>query len=413
MASTENGDAHPAGKVSAWPQREPRTFSGKSDEDVEDWLKHYQRVSKYNRWDQAVQLANVVFFLAGTALLWFENHEDTLATWDTFVNELKKCFSDTVSKKKRAEQTLAQRAQTPGETCTRYIEEVLKLCSLVSGTMSDEDKVGHLLKGIAEDVYNFLITKDDIASPTDVVSHCRAFEKLKTQRILPKFGRLANVTTVASVDVGPSDDIALMIRRIVREELGQHFPHVSSDQEYHKCGTPSPVYQQCALQQASCVDPPAPWIRQTYMDQRAEYRATPASDATFRPQPRQFVPRNEVPLRRAAAGYYVEPPRREPAGSYRPQGPSTGATTYNEPRVCYNCGLRGHISRFCQRRRQQYSRPPSRSDPASFERSTQSSAMRSTSPASDRSFTPPPMRQARSPSPRRGFSPPPLHQLGN
>ncbi|KAH9379872.1 hypothetical protein HPB48_006112 [Haemaphysalis longicornis] len=102
-----------SGRVGVWPhQRELRMFKGTIEEDAEDWLKHYQRVSKYN----------------------------------SFVNEFRASFRDTAAPKKKAEQTLAQKAQVPGETCTTCIEEVLKLCSLVNPSMPDEDKVGHVLK---------------------------------------------------------------------------------------------------------------------------------------------------------------------------------------------------------------------------------------------------------------------------
>lgn len=109
-----------------------------------------------------------------------------------------------------------------------YIEEILKLCKIVNTQMLEEDRVGHLLKGIAEDVYNFLIGREHVDSVSDVVRHCRTFETLKTRRIAPKFGRLANVTTVASVDERPSADLSSTIRQIVREELQRHEVHACS-----------------------------------------------------------------------------------------------------------------------------------------------------------------------------------------
>ncbi|XP_077557319.1 uncharacterized protein LOC144172507 [Haemaphysalis longicornis] len=206
-----------------WQQpREPRKFEGKPEEDVDEWLTHYERVSKYNRWNAADRLANVVFSLDKTALTWFENHEEKLTTWDECVEEIRKAFGDSEAKKKKAEQTLLQRAQVPGETCTTYIEEILKLCRVVDARMPEDDRVGHILKGIAEDVFNFLISKDNLNTISDVIQHCRRFEALKMRRITPKFGRLPNVTTVASVDVNSSVDLASTIRQIVREELLRH-----------------------------------------------------------------------------------------------------------------------------------------------------------------------------------------------
>ncbi|XP_077551742.1 uncharacterized protein LOC144165852 [Haemaphysalis longicornis] len=220
--------APPAGSsqtppTGSWqPHREPRSFSGKAGEDVDEWLAHYERVSKYNRWDAVARRANAEIYLDETAMTWFENHEAALTTWERFVEEIRKQFGDSIAKKKRAEQTLLQRAQVPGETCTTYIEEILKLCRIVDASMPEDDRVGHVLKGIAEDVYNFLIGKDNLNTVTDVIRHCRTFETLKARRITPKFGRLANVTTVASVDASSFADLSATIRQIVREELLRH-----------------------------------------------------------------------------------------------------------------------------------------------------------------------------------------------
>ncbi|KAH8035243.1 hypothetical protein HPB51_004484 [Rhipicephalus microplus] len=206
--------------TSSAPQlRDVRPFAGRPDEDAEAWLIYYKRVSAANKWDAASQLLYVAFFLTDSALMWYENREETLTTWDRFVSEIKERFGDPTTIKKRAEQTLMQRAQVPGETCTTYIEEVIKLCRTIDPGMSEEDKVGHILKGIAEDVYSFLIAKDTLTSVTDVIRHCRTFEQPKTRRITPKFGRLPNVTTITSIDSNQALNLASTIRQIVREEL--------------------------------------------------------------------------------------------------------------------------------------------------------------------------------------------------
>ncbi|XP_077491779.1 uncharacterized protein LOC144102362 [Amblyomma americanum] len=250
--------------------REPRTFAGRSDEDVDEWLTNYERVSRYNGWEATVTLANVVF-LEATALIWFDNHEDSLTTWERFIEEVKKCFGDGSAKKKRAEQTLLQRAQLPGETCTMYIEEIVKLCRLVNPRMPEEDKVGHLLKGIAEDVYNFLISKDSLKSTADVIKHCTAFEALKLRRVVPKFGRLANVTSIASVDVAAPVSMADMIRQIVREELLRYQDPVRQDDAQQ---------DDCALQ-AEPATPSASWVPAGVSQNFADRRPREPDTTTF------------------------------------------------------------------------------------------------------------------------------------
>ncbi|XP_077547973.1 uncharacterized protein LOC144160607 [Haemaphysalis longicornis] len=404
----QGGNTAPAPTPGWHPPREPRMFTGNADEDVEEWLTHYRRVSRYNRWDTAAQLANVVFSLDETALTWFENNESKLTTWDRFVEEISARFGDSVGKKKQAEQTLLHRAQVPGETCTTYIEEVLKLCRLVDPQMSEDDKVGHLLKGIAKDVYNFLIGREKLESASDVVQHCRTFEALKKRRITPKFGRLANVTTVASVDVTPPPDYAETIRRIVREELLRH-------QEPRRYTDGLHVHESYVLQdvQANSLSPSSAQFRDPSYTPRNEspQRLDNWDSSRYSHDVQQFSRRPQRPT-------YDQRPQR-PAYDRRFDGVYERSFPPRERDlpVCYNCGFEGHISRYCRRRRQApryqqtpvWNRPNARNARYDTRLPTalfSEAPPRRDSPASDRSLTPPASRQRRSPSPRRRSPPP-------
>ncbi|XP_077495414.1 uncharacterized protein LOC144106471 [Amblyomma americanum] len=399
MMSLDDDAPTPAPSSSWQHYREPRSFAGSTSEDVDEWLTHYLRVSRYNKWNSSARLANVVFSLRDTSLRWYDNHEDSFTTWDCSVEELKKCFGDSVAKKKRAEQMLAQRAQLPGETCTKYIEEIFKLCKVVSPNMRKEDKVGHLLKGFAEDVYNFLIGKESLESMSDVIQHCRTFETLKMRRITPKFGRLARVTTVAAVDIS-SCDLASTIRQTVREELTR-----SLELTWDSSALP-PVYP---------TRPPPPV-------------AVIAADFEEHLVPRGLQPSNipRSPPEHRSRFYHPTPATYDenfrPSPSYDDYLPAQPAADFSL--VCYHCGQPGHISRFCPRRRQRQpshygssTYPPRLNyQPASAwypsytpdSGNPWSAQMRNRLPASDRSVTPPPaLRTRRSPSPRRRSSSPP------
>ncbi|XP_037529307.2 uncharacterized protein LOC119406647 [Rhipicephalus sanguineus] len=49
---------------------------------VEKWLADYERPSKTNRWDPTLMLANISYYLSGTASVWFDTHEEELTSWD-------------------------------------------------------------------------------------------------------------------------------------------------------------------------------------------------------------------------------------------------------------------------------------------------------------------------------------------
>lgn len=147
MTSHGNNDNQPPAPRIPWqPYIKPPNFTGQAGEDVDAWLSSYQRVSRFNCWAAPGQLNNVGLSLKRTASVWFENYKESLTTWQKFIDKIKKCFGDPAAKRKRAEQTLMQRAQVPGKTCTTCIEEVLKLCKTLDPWMTEDDKVNHLLK---------------------------------------------------------------------------------------------------------------------------------------------------------------------------------------------------------------------------------------------------------------------------
>ncbi|KAH8039616.1 hypothetical protein HPB51_007816 [Rhipicephalus microplus] len=81
---------------------------------------------------------------------------------------------------------------------------------------------------------------------------CRAFEALKTRRILPKFRRLDDVPTVASMDVATCEDISFLVRRVVREELVR----LEGGDVHHQCSF------------AACPEPPPYWMRERHAENR-------------------------------------------------------------------------------------------------------------------------------------------------
>ncbi|UYV73669.1 ASPRV1 [Cordylochernes scorpioides] len=60
------------------PFRNPSIFTGERNQNPEKWLKEFHRVARYNCWDDSLCLANVYFFLQGTAHRWYENVEEKI-----------------------------------------------------------------------------------------------------------------------------------------------------------------------------------------------------------------------------------------------------------------------------------------------------------------------------------------------
>ncbi|GFU24812.1 CCHC-type domain-containing protein [Trichonephila clavipes] len=86
--------------------RSPSTFREAPGEDPLKWLKEYNRVANFNKWDGMMCLANVYFFLDDTARQWYVNNEDALDSWEAFKNGLSGLFGDRQKYTRRAEEQL-------------------------------------------------------------------------------------------------------------------------------------------------------------------------------------------------------------------------------------------------------------------------------------------------------------------
>ncbi|UYV81352.1 hypothetical protein LAZ67_20000902, partial [Cordylochernes scorpioides] len=218
--------------------RNPSMFSGEISEDPQAWLKGYERVARHNHWDDSLSLANVYFYLHGTAQRWYENNEENIPSWEIFKDQLGSVFGKKDNLRRQAEQKLKVRAQTRGETTEFYIQDVLRLCREVDAQMPEEEKLSHLMKGVAEEVYRYLLPRD-IATTDQFIAECRRVVALQGRRVTAsKFERLPNVTSLG--DLGDVTDLQSLIRQIVREEVQRALappreePRISSLEEIVK-----------------------------------------------------------------------------------------------------------------------------------------------------------------------------------
>ncbi|UYV61424.1 ACE [Cordylochernes scorpioides] len=291
--------------------RDPTVFSGERGEDSQRWLSDFQRVARYNKWDDSMCLANVIFYLTGTAKCWFENFEEILNSWEEFKIKFCEIFGNKETARK-AENILRTRAQTSGENVESYIQEVLLLCKQGNPRMSEGEKVSHLIKGVAEEVYQALVGKD-ISTVDQFVAFCRRFEAFKRMRVAPpRFNRLPNVTTISTAE---PENLEALIRRIVREEV-------------QKFMAPPSTFA------AQDIDTPPPDLRDVI---RSEIQQTLAPISAPR---RQYLPQNDQGYRRRTEG----PPNNQ----------RTQWRTEDDRPICFHCGRPGHVARYCRDRRQAF-----------------------------------------------------------
>ncbi|GFT87133.1 CCHC-type domain-containing protein [Trichonephila clavipes] len=302
--------------------RSPSTFRGAPGEDPLKWLKEYDRVANFNKWDDMMCLANVYFFLDGTARQWYVNNEDALDSWEAFKNGLSGLFGDRQKYTRRAEEQLKCRAQRSGESTQSYIQSVLGLCQEVNPLMKEDEKVSHLMKGVAEDIYQALLTRE-INDTASFIKWCNYIEDMKQKRVgRPRFERLPNVVPVASLT--DETDLVSLIRTIVREEV-------------HRL-----VNQ---TQESLDSDPQS--LEEIVQDE-VERVLAPVSTKPTETRPR--------PTYAAVTRKYRAPVQKFPP---EPRKTDVWRTADNRP-VCFHCGRPGHVMRYCRERKAVFdnSKPP-------------------------------------------------------
>ncbi|XP_077523590.1 uncharacterized protein LOC144134566 [Amblyomma americanum] len=205
-------------------QCDPTIFSGTDDTDVEDWLASYERVSAYNKWDDSVKLTNVIFYLSDVANLWFRNHEADISSWAALKTSLTEVFGRPAVRKLRAEQRLRSRAQQTGENFTSYTEDAVDLCKCVNPSMSEADKIRHIMKGIEDDAFQMLVAKDP-QTVSGVIGYCQSFDELRKQRLSTRHAGFqeAALCSLALPGDGPLEQQSLLqsIQQFVREEVAR------------------------------------------------------------------------------------------------------------------------------------------------------------------------------------------------
>lgn len=362
-------------------QREPPFFYGTDNDDAEDWLPVFERVSAHNRWDDAMKLNNVGFSLKGAAELWYGNNQRDCRTWSEFKAKFVAAFGRPAVRKLQAEQRLRVRAQQAGENFISYIEDVVDLCKRVDASMAEADKVKHILKGIDEDAFQMLLSKD-LSTVADVVKLCLSFDELRKQRALTRGCLPRNGSGLSLAAISADSTLLTQIKDFVREEVARQLSLLPSTT--NSVSTLEPALRDVIRGQISEALPPPPpqYVPVAAPITYAEVATRPLQQpaVTFQPT---FPVRPRVPPSVLSQPQFVPQPR------------NVWRTPDNRP-ICFACRMTGHVARYCRRC------PPStwNSAPADFPQSPQVHVTpRSSFPTSSSNRAT--FNDHRSPSPRR------------
>ncbi|GFU74393.1 CCHC-type domain-containing protein [Trichonephila clavipes] len=105
------------------------TIRGAPGEDPLKWLKEYDRVANFNKWDDMMCLANVYFFLDDTARQWYVNNEYALDSWEAFKHGLSGIFGDRQKYNRRAEEQLKCEPSAQGRAHKEIVQDKVERVS--------------------------------------------------------------------------------------------------------------------------------------------------------------------------------------------------------------------------------------------------------------------------------------------
>ncbi|XP_077508039.1 uncharacterized protein LOC144119243 [Amblyomma americanum] len=204
--------------------------------------------------------------------------------------------------------------------------------------MSDADKIKHILKGIEDDEFQMLVSKNP-QTISDVVSLCQSYDEVRKQRLVTRRTICPDDTLSSLAVSSPAHDQSNLLQQIqqfVREKVARQLSLVTCP----PAPTPmlSPFIQRVIQEQVAEVlspanPPPVVTAPLTY------------AEAVVRPQPQPVVPAYAPPCTvfpdPPLAPTMPHPHRPLPRTAPRPLNP--WRTQDNRP-ICYTCGLAGHVA---------------------------------------------------------------------
>ena len=157
----------------------PTQFSGKFHENINDFLKKFDRASLINKWTEEDKILYLPIYLEGTALTFLENIENKTQNinWSLIEKKLRHEF-EPVSQKELLRTLIDKKKQLEDESITSYLNEVESLCRRLDQNMSEKELVHHMLKGLRPEIARYISILDN-NSTEDIKKNIRKYETVE------------------------------------------------------------------------------------------------------------------------------------------------------------------------------------------------------------------------------------------
>jgi hypothetical protein len=174
-------------------------FSGKSDQNVDEWLKDLSAKFHMAEITEPQALKIISTFLEGPVKEWFLENNTTFESWSHF----KEIFRNTYASpavKQLASHRLRTRQQRIDEPIIEYYTDVMKLCKTIDPAMTDASKIDHLCHGLKQSLLREVL-RHAPQTPAEFLEHAKREEVLDC---------LVNTSLNTTINTDPSTDCTSM-----------------------------------------------------------------------------------------------------------------------------------------------------------------------------------------------------------
>ena len=347
----------------------PSDFAGTAAEDPESWLNFLQRYCKCKRMTDEMFTENFGLYLKHMALQWYESLSDTDKTSKArLIDAFKRRFYLSDIEKLRVMSDLFRRQQQPEESVDEYFSQMQKSARIL-GNVPDEQLENAILLGLKPELKKHAIQ----VSPTSLQDLLRA----------------AKVAESAERAAGPSSiDISKTLKRIeltlmegaARPRSVTPIGDLDKEDRAKQRSASANQENEGRSQQRTALRDSSPYRSppsRSYGDRQPQVRFDASADRSgsydddatgYQPhQQRYGTQTDRQPSRNTADDSYYRNDYGGAANTYNQRGRSfeRSGRNYNgrsrnnrrgmqsrssgdfDNRTCYNCGVQGHISRFC------------------------------------------------------------------
>jgi hypothetical protein len=136
----------------------PDRYDGTGDPEV--WLDDYESIADCNLWTESDRFMRLISVLEGAPRDWFKNERrrNPAFNWTLFKIGLKNRYTNQC-RKLMAYNEILNRNQEKGETFNCYWESKLGLIERAMPTMSQNEKITHMITGLKHELYTKMVQK--------------------------------------------------------------------------------------------------------------------------------------------------------------------------------------------------------------------------------------------------------------